>query len=60
MKQNWKEEIENMERKRNQEIAAGIEKENIKFVKVGEQKYRVFNKKTNRFHDLKLGIDMVT
>ncbi len=35
------------------------ERENLKFVKVNENTYRVFNTKTGRFHNLELGIDEV-
>ena len=59
MEMNWKDEIENIERKRVQEELVENERDNLTFVEVGDRRYRVFNKKTNRFHDLELGIDMV-
>ena len=58
MEQNIKDEIINMVRKTVQEIVIFDEKENLKFKKVGENVYRVFNTKTKRFHDLELGIDI--
>ena len=59
MEMNWKDEIENIERKRVQEKIIENERNNLTFLEVAEGIYRVFNKKTNRFHDLELGIDMV-
>ena len=59
MEVNWKDEIENMERKRIQEEVIDNERDNLTFVEVGERTYRVFNKKTKRFHDLELGIDIL-
>jgi len=60
MEMNWKDEIQNIERKRVQGETAENERDNLTFVKVGNKTYRVFNKKTKRFHDLELGIDLVT
>ena len=59
MEMNWKDEIENIERKRVQEEVIKNERDNLTFVEVAEGRYRVFNKKTKRFHDLELGIDLV-
>lgn len=56
---NFKDEIQNIERKMVQEIVKHKEEENLTFLKVRDRTYRVFNKKTNRFHDLELGIDVV-
>ena len=35
------------------------EKKALKFIKVAENSYRPFNKKTGRFHNIELGIDEV-
>ena len=59
MEINWKDENENIERKRFQMEVIKNERDNLTFVEVGDRIYRVFNKKTNRFHDLELGIDLV-
>jgi len=59
MEMNFKDEIQNIERKMVQEIVKHKEEENLTFLKVRDRTYRVFNKKTNRFHDLELGIDVV-
>lgn len=57
---NWKDEAQNIERKLIQEEIAFRDKINLTFVQVDEGRYRVYNKKTRRFHDLELGIDVVT
>lgn len=59
MEMNWKDERKNIERKRVQEEISFGEKPSLTFVRVGEGRYRVFNKKTERFHDLELGIDVL-
>ena len=56
---NWKDEIENIEMKRVQEEIIENQRNNLTFLEVAEGRYRVFNKKTKRFHDLELGIDVV-
>ena len=60
MKRNWKEEIENIERKIEQEIALEDDRNYLTFVEAGDRCHRILNKKTNRFHDLELGIDVLT
>jgi len=60
MKRNWKEELENIERKETQEIFVENEHGQLTFVQVGEKTYRVFNMRTKCFHDFDLGIDLVT
>ena len=41
------------------EIKMADEKEPLKFVEIGENNYRILNKKTGRFHNLELEIDEV-
>ena len=59
MEMNCKDEIENIERKKIQEELIDNERDNLTFVEVGDRTYRIIKKKTKRFHDLELGIDLV-
>lgn len=59
MKEFWESECENIERKQAQEIALFSEKRDLTFAKVRDRIYHVFNPRTNRFHNLELGIDWV-
>ena len=40
-------------------IKMKYEKDSLKFVKIAENTYRVFNPRTGRFHNIELGIDEV-
>ena len=51
-----------MEREKNEIVDDNVivdERDNLEFVLVGDRVYRVFNKKTQRFHDAELGIDLI-
>lgn len=57
---NWKDEMENIKRKRNEEEIASRNKDNLTLIEARKREYGVYKEKHRRFHALKFGIGVVS